>query len=135
MIKNPTFIKCLCLLLLLLIPKLSYAQDGHISPEEARKFINQFKTVCGLVVSTAYASSSKGSPTFLNLNKPYPKQIFTVVIWGNNRYKFSDPPENFYKNKEICISGQIELYRGVPEIIVSAPNQIILSLDNSNNFN
>jgi len=48
-----------------------------ISPAEAAKHIGEKATVCGVVASARYASRSKGQPTFLNLDKPYPNQIFT----------------------------------------------------------
>lgn len=38
--------------------------------------------MCGVVASTKHVSTSKGRPTFLNLDKPYPDQPFTVVIWA-----------------------------------------------------
>src|SRR5206468_11322213 len=37
--------------------------------------------------------------------KPYPKPIFTVVIWTENRSKFGKPEED-YKGKQICVSGK-----------------------------
>ena len=75
------------------------------------------------VVSTRYASSTKGQPTFLNLDKPYPNQIFTIAIWGNNRSKFG-APENHYKGKRIRVSGKITAYAGLPEIVGEDPKQI-----------
>ena len=80
-------------------------------------------TVCGSVVRTRYAASTKGQPTFLNLDEPYPNQIFTIVVWGSNRSKFS-APETDYKGKRICIAGKITEYRGVPEIVADDPQQI-----------
>jgi DNA/RNA endonuclease YhcR with UshA esterase domain len=59
----------------------------------------------------------------LNLDKPYPNQIFTIVIWGNNRSKFGTP-EDDYKGKRICVSGKITAYAGLPEIVVDDPKQI-----------
>jgi DNA/RNA endonuclease YhcR with UshA esterase domain len=59
----------------------------------------------------------------LNLDKPYPNQIFTIVIWGNNRSKFGTPEDN-YKGKRICVSGKITAYAGLPEIAVDDPKQI-----------
>jgi hypothetical protein len=35
-------------------------------------------TVCGTAASANYATHAKGQPTFLNLDKAYPHQIFTV---------------------------------------------------------
>jgi len=77
-----------------------------LTPAEAKEHIGDNATVCGAVVSTRYASSSKGEPTFLNLDKPYPNQIFTVVIWGTNRSKFKTPEED-YKDKKVCVTGRI----------------------------
>lgn len=59
----------------------------------------------------------------MNLDKPFPDQVFTVVIWGRNRTKFGAPEKTFSK-KEICVTGKIESYRGVPQIEASNPNQI-----------
>ena len=101
----------------------AFAQET-ISPEDAAEFIGQQKTVCGTVASAHYAARSKGQPTFLNLNKPYPNQIFTVLIWGSDRGKFEKPPEVLYSGKEICVTGMIQTYRGSPEIIVKDPSQI-----------
>lgn len=94
-----------------------------LTPTEAKEHFGEAATVCGEVVSTRYAESSKGQPTFLNLDKPYPNQIFTAVIWGENRSKFGKP-EDDYKGKQICVSGKITAYAGQPEIVVADPKQI-----------
>jgi DNA/RNA endonuclease YhcR with UshA esterase domain len=102
----------------------SIAQQEYVNPIDAHKYIGMEKTVCGTVASATYAIRTKGRPTFLNLDQPYPKQIFTVVIWGSDRNKFKNPPETFFKGKRICVTGIIEDYRGKPEIIVRSPDQI-----------
>jgi hypothetical protein len=61
----------------------SIAQQESINPIDAHKYIGMEKTVCGRVASATYAVRTKGRPTFLNLDQPYPKQIFTVLIWGS----------------------------------------------------
>jgi hypothetical protein len=53
-----------------------------ISAAEAKNHIGEKGTVCGEVASTHYASRSRGKPTFINLDKPYPNQIFTGVDLG-----------------------------------------------------
>ena len=58
-----------------------------LTAAEAKEHFGETATVCGEVVSANYAGSSKGRPTFLNLDKPYPKQVFTLVIWDENRRK------------------------------------------------
>jgi micrococcal nuclease len=97
-----------------------------ITPEDAAKFIGQQKTICGKVASTHFAAKSKGQPTFINLDKPYPNQVFTVLIWGSDRGKFEKPPESLYSEKEICVTGMIKSYQGRPEIIVRDSAQISL---------
>jgi hypothetical protein len=94
-----------------------------LATSEAKEHFGETATVCGEVVSTRYADSTKGQPTFLNLDKPYPNQVFTIVIWGNNRSKFGTP-ESDYKRKRICVIGKITAYAGLPEIVADEPKQI-----------
>ena len=100
-----------------------YAQAGRLTSAEAKNHIAERATVCGNVVSAHYAARTKGNPTFLNLDEPYPKQIFTILIWGSDRAKFGDP-ENKYANKKVCVTGTIKDYRGVPEVVAEQPSQI-----------
>jgi hypothetical protein len=111
--------------LIVCCPAILFAAE-RITPEEAINHIGKVATVCGHVVSTHYATRSRRQPTFLNLNRPYPNHVFTVLIWGKDRPKFSSAPEIYFRNKRICVTGNIERYKGIPEIIVSDPYQIIL---------
>jgi hypothetical protein len=83
----------------------SIAQQEYIDPIDAHKYIGIEKTVCGTVASATYAIRSRGRPTFLNLDQPYPNQICTVVIWGSDRNNFKTPPETFFRGKTICVTG------------------------------
>lgn len=74
-------------------------------------------------MSTHHSDRTKGDPTFLNLDEPYPHHVFTILIWGSDRSKFGDP-ENRYANKRVCVTGVIKNYRDVPEIIAEQPSQI-----------
>jgi len=100
------------------------AKQEHVTADEAKNYIGHIKSVCGKVASTKYAIKSRGEPTFLNLDKPYPNHIFIVLIWGSNRHKFSNPPEVYYREKSICVTGLIQSYKGIPEIIIEEPKQI-----------
>lgn len=99
------------------------AQTKTITAADAKNHIGESATVCGKVVSSRYADRSKGEPTFLNLDEPYPKQIFTIVIWGDDRSKFGEP-ENKYTDKRICATGKITSYRGSPEVVATDPKEI-----------
>ena len=79
-----------------------------------------------MVASAHFASGSRGQPTYLNFDRPYPNHIFTALIWGSDRDKFGNAPETFYQGKAVCVSGVIKSYRGKPEIILKSPGQITL---------
>src|SRR5579872_1278182 len=100
---------------LLLCSTLCVLAEQTIPATEAAKHVGEKATVCGVVASASYASRAKGQPTFLNLDKPYPNPIFTALIWGDDRSKF-DQPEVKLRDKRICTTGTITLYKGVPEI-------------------
>ncbi len=101
----------------------SPAQE-RITPADAANYVGKNVTVCGKVASATYAARSKGRPTFLNLDRPYPNQIFTALIWGESRGKFSTPPDKAYSGKQICVTGVISTYRNQPQIVVKEPSQI-----------
>ena len=94
-----------------------------ISAAEAKNHVGERATVCGEVASVHYAARSRGNPTFINLDKPYPNQIFTVLIWGSDRPKFGDP-EEAYRSKHICVTGKITDYKGGAEVVAYEPSQI-----------
>lgn len=96
----------------------------NITSSQASNFIGKSKTVCGKVASTYYAKNSNGSPTFLNIDKPYPNQEFTVVIFDEYRMNFTIAPEEYYKNKNICVNGKIDYYNYSAQIKVKKPSQI-----------
>jgi hypothetical protein len=100
-------------------------QNKKLSATEAKAHIGENATVCGRVVSARYVTTSRGKPTFLNFDKEYPHEMFTIIIWGENREKFGNPEEK-YRSKKICVSGTITEYRGVPEIAVSDTTQITI---------
>lgn len=99
------------------------AQVRKLAAAEAKNHVGERATVCGKVVSSRYAGGSKGEPTFLNLDEPFPKQIFTIVIWGHDRRKFGEP-EHKYSDKQICATGRITSYRGSPEIVATDVKEI-----------
>jgi len=100
-----------------------HAQARKLTAAEAKDHVGERATVCGQVVSTRYADRSKGQPTFLNLDKPYPNEIFTILIWGGDRSKFGQP-ETKYAHQKVCVTGVIKSYRELPEIEATEPEQI-----------
>jgi hypothetical protein len=118
-----TYRTALLLILCFVVPCITQAQTAHLTAAEAKNHVGETATVCGRVASIHFAEKAKGLPTFMNLDMPYPQQIFTIVIWGTDRPKFGNP-ERTYRNKNVCVSGKITSHRGTPEIVITTPGQI-----------
>jgi hypothetical protein len=81
-------------------------------------------TLTGKVASTKFASSSNGSPTFLDIGHAYPNpNRLSIVIWIENRAAFGRP-EIRYRGRTVCVRGLVSDYNGSPEIILRSPSEI-----------
>lgn len=67
------------LLVITLLPFVSAAQES-IPAAEARKRSGE-RIRCSKVASVRWAVRSRGQPTFIDLDRPHPQQLFTIVIW------------------------------------------------------
>ena len=99
------------------------AHQASLNPEEAASYVGTNATVCGLIASSNYAAESPAQPTFLDFSKPYPNEPFSALILGNDRAKFGTP-EVSLREKRVCVTGEIVLYEGKPQIILHDPEQI-----------
>ena len=95
-----------------------------VSLAEVDKFAGDTATVAGRVVASKFLSNSPTSPLLLNLSSADPNKPFTVVINGKDRSKFGTSPESYYLNKDIRVTGKVEMFGGEPQIIVQTKNQI-----------
>ncbi len=109
--------------LALLIPTMA-AHADPLAPADAVKHVGEKATVCGVVAGAKYAAQTGGRPTFLDFEKPYPDTTFTALILGSDRPKFGSP-EKTAQGKQICVTGEIKLYQGKPEIILTDPKQLV----------
>ena len=99
------------------------AEMETLSPDEAGAHIGEVAVVCGEVVSAKWATRVRGAPTFLNLDRPYPDHLFTIVIWEGDRAVFGEP-EALYRNRSVCVTGKIEAHGDRPQIVARDPSQI-----------
>lgn len=82
-------------------------------------YVGQNTIVEGAIV---YTYVSKGT-SFLNFHNPY-QGYFYGVVFASDSNNFKCSIAQFYLNKEVRITGMIQLDNGVPEIIVHAPSQV-----------
>jgi hypothetical protein len=100
----------------------SGTSQGALSAADGAQHVGEKATVCGVVASAHYAENISRQPTFINLDKPYPDPVFTILIWGDYRGRFATPPETWHGR--ICATGVITAFHGKPEMKVIGPAQI-----------
>jgi len=120
MIKTPMGrIKLLFFLVLLTVS----LKSQTVSVTEALKHEGEMVTVCAKVAGT-YVTKGESKVIYLNLEKPYPNNPLTIVIFEKNAENFDYNPLEFLKNKNICVSGKITFYKDKPQIIATKQEQI-----------
>lgn len=90
--------------------------NAHVFIDEGKK-----RTVCGNVVSTK--KHQKGH-VFIDLDKKFPNQIFSISIFESNIPNFDYEPEVYLKDKEVCFTGEIKDYNGVPNMVIDNGKQV-----------
>ncbi len=96
---------------------------NHFNTIQAKMLVDNGKEcyVCGTVVSTKL--SRKGN-VFLNLDKKFPKQIFSVFIKKENIVNFSYPPHVDLYGKKVCVKGKVKSMFGVPAMTIAGESSI-----------
>ena len=98
-------------------------QAAPIIPEEAKDHIGETASVRGLVEQVSF--SQKGH-AFPNFGGRYPQHVFTGFIPAQKVTAVGG--EEFLESlsdNTITVTGEIELYKGRPEIVISSSAQII----------
>lgn len=90
---------------------------GKFNTIMAKHHIGEKITVCGTVVSTKLVDKSQA--TYLNLDRQFPNQIFTVQIWKEGRQGFTYAPEVFLNSKKVCVTGKVEDNKGIPTMTLT----------------
>ncbi len=111
-------------ILLFFISLSGIAAAQTFTPEEAAKRVGENIKVCGKIFGGRFFETSKGSPTLLNMGAAYPASPFTVMIPGEVRTQLGYAPEVELKDKNICVTGEVILFKEKPEIIVNDISQI-----------
>jgi len=90
-------------------------QPTKIDLKDVGKYTNQYVTVSGMV----YGTRDMGSLVLVNLGAAYPNQQLTVVLRDDARSLAGS-----LDGKTITVTGDIELYKDRPEIVVKDPGKV-----------
>jgi len=109
----------------LLLIVLSADAQQKISIDSLQQHIGDSVTVCTKIYGGIFLDRSTGTPTLLNAGAAYPDSPLTIFISAEARKTFTEAPELFYKNKNVCVTGKIILYKDKPEIVLYDAAQLV----------
>ncbi len=101
--------------------QISFSQTVPV--DSVKFYVGKTITVCSKVQST-FVTKGEKKTTYINFGKPYPNNTFTAVIFSSDSGNFKYIPSEFLKEKNVCITGKVELYKDKPQIIVKKEEQI-----------
>lgn len=93
-----------------------------VPADSVARYIGQNVTVCAAV----YGVKSLDKLSFINLGAAYPKSPLTIVIFSKDLPNFKATPESLYGNKNVCVTGKLEDFKGKPQIVITRPEEIIV---------
>ncbi|MBP9214563.1 MAG: hypothetical protein KBF36_08410 [Chitinophagaceae bacterium] len=97
-------------------------QAQNIQPADAVNHIGETVTVCGKIFGGKFFDKSE--MTLLNMGAAFPKSPLTIVIAKDDRKNFKTAPEEFYSDKNVCITGVVKEYKGKPQIFIKSEDDI-----------
>jgi micrococcal nuclease len=119
------------LILLAFVTISAYAASAQtkIAAKDALKHLNETVLISDKVYSTKLIGGS--NMVLLDLGGTHPNQYLTVVIKGEDRSKFNANPEEYYKGRDVIVTGKLIDYKGKPEIIVSSSDELKLNMNDT----
>ena len=95
------------------------AMETVVNVSNVGLYVGQRVTFCGSVSQTKQA----GKAFFINFGGSYPNHRFTNVIFKSDQSRFN--LAEFAPGQNLCTTGTVKEYKGVPEIVLSSPSQIV----------
>ncbi|MFT6337299.1 MAG: endonuclease G [Saprospiraceae bacterium] len=96
---------------------------GHYNTETVARQMNKYRKVkvCGKVVS---ARNSRKGHAWINLDRKYPNDYFSVMIYKEELTNFTYDPVKHFKDEKICVEGEIGKIGNKPVAKISNPKRI-----------
>jgi hypothetical protein len=108
---------------LLLVVFLKDAPAATVTAAEARSMAGREASVRGTVTQLGQIPAGTG-PLVLELDGEPRATVFRVIIPANLLSAFGESPRQRFRDREITVTGQIALYRNVPQIVVTDAAQV-----------
>ncbi|MCW3113232.1 MAG: hypothetical protein JWR18_1628 [Segetibacter sp.] len=125
--------KKLILLILFIYTLVSAYSQRKTLTENFLNNVGDSVVVTGKIYGGAFLTHVKTKPTFLNLGDTSPRHRLMIRIEPEDRDKFPSPPETFFLNKVVQVTGKLQEYKGSPLIRISEPGMIKYSFTEDTN--
>jgi len=90
--------------------------------DSVTQYIGKPVTVC----SQVFGIKATDKVVLINLGAAYPASPLTIAILAKDFANFTTPPAEFYKNKKLCVTGIVELFKNKAQIVITKPEEISL---------
>ena len=107
--------KNIALLIVFLLSTTTFFAQDTISAGQARDYMDMTMLVKGKVASVKAAADGK-TTNYVNVDRPYPDGLFTVVM-SNSYLEKQKIDLQTLVNKSICVRGKITTYKEDPKQI------------------
>jgi DNA/RNA endonuclease YhcR with UshA esterase domain len=104
-------------------PSPAASEKKTITAAEAKDHIGQDVTVCGKVVTVDKFFSRTGRQYRLHIDQSAPP-LFSVVVSGSSTDNPFIGADRRYADKDVCVTGHVQDYRGMVHMRLTAPSQI-----------
>lgn len=104
----------------------AFSQVEIKTAAELKEHVGDSIKYCGKVASAKLMDRTLHTPTFINMDNPYPNQTLTVVVWGDDRKNFTERPDKFYLNKNVCVYGKLELFKNQVQVTIHSETQMVV---------
>ncbi|MTB53699.1 DNA/RNA non-specific endonuclease [Lewinella sp. W8] len=96
---------------------------GHFNTVQAKQQMGNGRTVTvvGTVVSSRYSRSGN---LWLNLDKKFPNQLFSVFIRKQDLVNFTGDPQATYEGQVIAVRGEVRDFNGTPTINLEREGEV-----------
>jgi exonuclease VII large subunit len=116
-------VKLMSTLTFLLYTILLSAQT-EISIDSVSAYVGKTVKVCSNVAGT-FVTKGDRPVTYLNLGADYPNTKLTIVIFQKDLINFPITPSEQYKGENVCVTGEVGVYKERYQIIANKSEQIV----------
>ena len=121
------------LLLLSFMLNTSFAEPTRVDKSYAKYYIGRDISICDTVshVSSPDEPSKPYIIYFEKYNGKFRKSdySFNGIIWSSSAYDIEISPKADLSGRDICISGVVSSYNGVPQIIITKSSQVSIVVE------